>query len=395
MKIYKDSLRHVLTGTIAPTRGTPTVSSFGILDRHDCSVFHPVVTTKFQGIKNMTTELVWMMRGLSNNTWLLEHGCTIWDEFDVLELTEAEVQEKLAEIGIVADLSKVDSETLLKLADAVDVKVTTGDLGPVYGQMMARWPTTDGQEINQLDELIDNLRKNPFSRRHLVSMWNPEFLPNEKHSHRENIKRGKQVLPPCHVSFQVMIRNEPLFASLTGDSDHTDVSYAHELWREAVRQSLTDVPFDEWVTSVISTEEDYVAKILELKEYKKGTIKELDEETLRFMYNHRHVDLMFNMRSNDKPLGEPYNKANYATLLAMIAHLLGYERGELIHVTGNSHIYLNQLDGVTEILGREPKQLPTLTIEDRGQKYLSDFEISDFTLHNYESHPKIEFEMNV
>lgn len=399
MKIYQETLETALNGVIAPTRGTPTVSTFGVLDRIDCSKKHPVVTTKFQGIENMTTELVWMCRGLSDNAWLLDHGCKIWDKFDVVSLTETEVADKLEEIGISVDFSKVDRDTLAKLAEAVNVNVKSGDLGPVYGHMMAKWPTTNGEPINQLEELIDNLRSNPFSRRHVVSMWNPEFLPDEKLSHEENIRNGKQVLPPCHMTFQVMIRNEPLFHSLVNlDGQFTDVSVAHHLWRTSVRAELTTLVFDEWVTSVIETEQSYVDTVLQLQSLDLDTtidLSHIEEDTLRFTYNHRHVDLLFFMRSNDKPVGEPYNKANYATLLAMIAHLLDYERGDLVQVTGNSHIYLDQLDGVTEILSREPKELPTLTIKDRGQRYLADFEISDFELHDYESHPKIEFKLNV
>jgi len=395
MKQYIESTTHVLnSGIISPTRGTPTVAVHGIMTRYDCSKFHPITTIKHQGMKDMTTEMEWMMKGLTSNLWLLERDCKIWNKWDVLPLTEVDIADKLAEVGVSVDFSLVDQETLSKLTAALNISDKSGELGPVYGEMMANWPTSNGETINQLDELIDGIRENPFSRRHIVSMWNPEFLPNEKADHVENIKNGKQVLPPCHMSFQILIRNEPFFAGITKEP-MTDVEAAKAMWSAAVGNGHTDKIFHEWVSSVLASEKTYVEMVSAL--YESGFVFKtgVSTDNLIERYNRRYVDLLFTMRSNDKPLGEPYNVSNYGTLLAAVAHLTGFERGDLIHSTGNSHIYLDQLEGVDTMLSREPKEGTRLLIEDRGQRYLKDFAASDFTLEDYQSHGKVSFKVNV
>lgn len=400
MKQYIQSTVEVLNGTILPTRGTPSISKFGIMSVYDCSVNHPIVTVKKQGIKNMTTELVWNCKGLSNNKWLKENGCHIWDEFDVVKVDYIDALEYLEERGVSVDSSVLHEDDVLKIAVSLGMDETTGDLGPVYGDMLANWPTTKGESINQLRELIDNIRNNPFSRRHIVSMWNPEFLPNEKESHETNIKNGKQVLPPCHILFQVQVVSKPLFKSLFVTDHITDLKAASLIY-DTLQPELT---FSKWVTSVIKDEASYVefvSEVLNSDDIKKAALSIAYNDnaainTFKEIYNHRSIDLLFFMRSNDKPLGEPYNVSNYAELLASIAHCVDMKRGRLIHMTGNSHVYLDQLEGVSEMLKREPKEsTAVLTIKDRGQRYLDEFEIDDFDLENYESYPKIEFPMNV
>ncbi|MCL2091045.1 MAG: thymidylate synthase [Micrococcales bacterium] len=151
---YEDLLRLVTTtGTRKADRtGTGTRSVFGHQLRYDLSAGFPLVTTKRVHLKSVVYELLWFLRGDSSTGWLRDHGVTIWDEW----------------------------------ADA------TGELGPVYGVQWRSWPTPDGGSIDQITGLVEGLRADPDSRRHLVSAWNVAALDD-------------MALAPCHAFFQVYV----------------------------------------------------------------------------------------------------------------------------------------------------------------------------------------------
>jgi thymidylate synthase len=163
MKQYLSLLEHVLThGTKKSDRtGTGTLSVFGPQLRFDLTQGFPLVTTKKLHTKSIIHELLWMIRGDTNVRSLQAHGVTIWDEW----------------------------------ADA------EGNLGPVYGRQWRSWPTPGGGHIDQLQGVIESLRKNPDSRRHLVSAWNVADLPSMK-------------LPPCHILFQFYVADGKLSCQL-------------------------------------------------------------------------------------------------------------------------------------------------------------------------------------
>ncbi|MEU4556817.1 thymidylate synthase [Actinoplanes sp. NPDC023936] len=159
---YEDLLRRVLqTGTPKTDRtGTGTRSLFGERLRYDLSQGFPLITTKRVHFKSIAVELLWFLRGDTNVAWLHEQGVTIWDEW--------------------AD-------------DA-------GELGPVYGHQWRSWPTPSG-EVDQISEILDTLRKNPDSRRMIVSAWNVGDLP-------------KMALAPCHAMFQFYVADGKLSCQL-------------------------------------------------------------------------------------------------------------------------------------------------------------------------------------
>ncbi|WP_329374563.1 thymidylate synthase [Streptomyces sp. NBC_01483] len=160
---YEDLLRLVLTsGTAKADRtGTGTRSVFGHQLRYDLSQGFPLVTTKKVHLRSIVYELLWFLRGDSNVGWLHEHGVTIWDEW----------------------------------ADA------NGELGPVYGAQWRSWPTPDGRHIDQISEVLDTLRRDPDSRRMIVSAWNVAELP-------------KMALAPCHAFFQFYVADGKLSCQL-------------------------------------------------------------------------------------------------------------------------------------------------------------------------------------
>ena len=164
MKQYHDLVRHVLENGCqkGDRTGTGTKSVFGYQMRFDLNEGFPMVTTKKLHLKSIVYELLWFLKGDTNIGYLQENGVKIWDEW----------------------------------ADE------NGDLGPVYGHQWRNW---NSEEIDQIAELIDTLKKNPNSRRMLVSAWNPSVLPDTSKSFAENVANGKAALPPCHAFFQFYV----------------------------------------------------------------------------------------------------------------------------------------------------------------------------------------------
>jgi len=176
MKQYHDLLQDILkNGTRKGDRtGTGTTSVFGRQFRHNLADGFPLLTTKKLHFKSIANELIWFLSGDTNTKWLKEHGVSIWDEW----ATE------------------------------------TGDLGPVYGKQWTAWPTKDGGSINQIDYVIDTLKKNPNSRRILFHGWNVEYLPDESISPQANARIGKMALPPCHLLYQFYVADNKLSVQL-------------------------------------------------------------------------------------------------------------------------------------------------------------------------------------
>ena len=173
MKQYLDLVRHVLeNGEVKGDRtGTGTKSVFGYQMRFDLSKGFPMVTTKKLHLKSIIYELLWFLKGGTNIDYLKENGVNIWNAW--------------------ADKN--------------------GDLGPVYGFQWRNW-NNDG--IDQIKILVKDLVKNPNSRRHLISAWNPSVLPDTSKSFESNIANGKAALPPCHAFFQFYVSNEKLSCQL-------------------------------------------------------------------------------------------------------------------------------------------------------------------------------------
>ncbi len=173
MKQYHDLLRHVLaSGNQKGDRtGTGTISVFGHQMRFDLSEGFPMVTTKKLHLKSIVHELLWFLKGDTNVTYLQENGVRIWNEW----------------------------------AD------DNGNLGPVYGYQWRNW---NGEEIDQIKEVVTSLKNNPNSRRMLVSAWNPSVLPDTTVSFAENVANGKAALPPCHAFFQFYVANGKLSCQL-------------------------------------------------------------------------------------------------------------------------------------------------------------------------------------
>lgn len=167
MKQYLDLMRHVRdTGVRKEDRtGTGTLSVFGYQMRFNLADGFPLVTTKKCHMRSIIHELLWFLRGETNVRYLQENGVRIWNEW----ATES------------------------------------GELGPVYGAQWRSWPTADGRVIDQISDVIDQIKRKPHSRRLIVSAWNPAVLPDESVSPQDNAEAGKMALPPCHTMFQFYV----------------------------------------------------------------------------------------------------------------------------------------------------------------------------------------------
>ena len=163
MKVYRDLLRHIQAhGTVKNDRtGTGTISTFGYQMRFDLSEGFPVLTTKRLHLRSIIHELLWFLRGDTNIAYLRENGVTIWDEW----------------------------------ADA------DGNLGPVYGSQWRSWPAPDGRHIDQIAQVVDQIERNPDSRRLIVSAWNVAEI-------------DRMALPPCHALFQFYVADGRLSCQL-------------------------------------------------------------------------------------------------------------------------------------------------------------------------------------
>ena len=301
--------------------GTGTLSVFGRQIRHKMSEGFPLLTTKKMAYKSVFTELVWFIMGGTNIKWLLENGNTIWvgdayknylkyHALDADYYTKEEFIEKI----------KTDDEFAKKW----------GELGLVYGKQWRDW----SGEIDQIENLINELKNNPDSRRMMVSAWNVGDL-------------NQMVLPPCHYGFQVWTRELSI----------------HE------RANIYFKKHPDW--TMMSTH--------------------------KFFDGHhipkRAISLMWNQRSVDTFLGLPFNIASYGALLVMLADELGMVPDELIGNLGDTHLYLNHIEQAKEQISREPFPLPTLTVKDGMYcRHVDNFylDVDNFYLENYQSHPAIK-----
>ncbi len=173
MKQYLDLAQRVLDEGIdrEDRTGVGTRGLFGAQLRFDLSKGFPLMTTKKLNYKAIIIELLWFLKGDTNIKYLKENGCNIWNAW----------------------------------ADE------NGNLGPVYGK---QWRDFNGEGLDQIEELIKNIKKNPYSRRHLVSAWNPLVLPDTSKSFAENVKNNKAALPPCHAFFQFYVADGKLSCQL-------------------------------------------------------------------------------------------------------------------------------------------------------------------------------------
>jgi len=357
-KQYTDLLKSILDyGVEKKDRtGTGTKSIFGYTIRHKMSDGFPLLTTKKMAWKTMVTELLWFLRGDTNIKYLVDNGCHIWDG-DAYQayIKRYNKGEYVGKTKLLENSKKnrtlTEPFTIEEFIDKIktdnEFAKRWGELGPIYGKQWRSWTkkkmylSTDGSYENIYDEadqtvidqisiLINDLKTNPDSRRLMVNAWNVGEL-------------DQMVLPPCHYGFQVYTRE-------LSEEERHQASFSKTGNTSPINSGF----YDQWGIPT------------------------------------RAISLMWNQRSCDVPLGIPMNIASYGLLLMMIADEVNMIPEELIGNLGDCHIYLNQMDGVKEQIGREPFELPTVHVRD-GIHCSS---VNDVILENYQSHPKIYFPLS-
>ena len=356
--------------------GTGTLSVFGRQIRHKMSEGFPLLTTKKMAWNVMVAELLWFLRGDTNIKFLLDYDCHIWDgdafknyTKEVDEIidgyrsgdimgTQPHIESMFSDSDKLIPLTK--DEFIKKIKTDEEFAKTWGDLGPIYGKQWRNWnefsePGWDSFKIDQIQNLINELKTNPDSRRLMVSAWNVGQL-------------DEMVLPPCHYGFQVYTREL-------------------QVWERLVLVSKTYKdfsPFDFEISTEISHSE--IDKLYPVPS--------------------RAISLMWNQRSVDTFLGLPFNIASYGLLLEIIAKEVNMVPDELIGNLGDVHLYKNHIEQAKEQMYRRPYDLPKVQITERNwyqhelvkehlgektfdQKIMS-YRPDCFELIGYQSHEKIK-----
>jgi len=356
-KEYQMLLEYILGNGVEKQdrTGTGTISVFGRQIRHKMNQGFPLLTTKKMYWKGIVTELLWFLRGDTNIKYLVDNDCHIWDG-DTYKRYKIWADD-LSKTHKYLPYTKEQFINKIKTDDEFAKK--WGDLGPVYGKQWRLWvhhfpktyPEVSQDEkyigvksIDQIQNLITELKENPDSRRLIVSAWNPAEL-------------DQMVLPPCHYGFQVYTR---------------ELSYDEKV-HEARKRFGFELE-DGTRTFDINT-----------------------KESIEFLNStQRAISLMWNQRSVDTFLGLPFNIASYGLLLEIIAKEVNMVPDELIGNLGDVHLYKNHIEQAKEQLTREPKRLPTLEIIEREEQNFSmdEMYIDNFQFPNYQSHSTIKAPLN-
>jgi len=352
-KKYQELLQDILDNGIKKSdrTGTGTLSVFGRQIRHKMSEGFPLLTTKKMYWKGIVTELLWFLRGDTNIKYLVDNDCHIWDGDAYKNYCN-----QIPEYSRQFTMSKEDYINKIKTDNEFAKK--WGELGPIYGKQWRRWGTGEtvtvghnGQHtllgekvVDQIANLINDLKTNPDSRRLMVNAWNVGEL-------------DQMTLPPCHYGFQVYTRELSL----------------EERWRFYYKKDL-----------------DINRKHGEWDSFEQSSQKNLDNLNVP----KRAISLMYNARSQDVPLGTPFNLASYGLLLEIIAKEVNMVPDELITNMGDCHIYLNQIDGVKEQLTRKPYELPKLVMVTNPELKFDEYVYDNFKLVNYQSHPTIKIPLS-
>ena len=355
--------------------GTGTISVFGRQIRHKMSDGFPLLTTKKMAWKTIVTELLWFLRGDTNIKFLVDNDTSIWNgDCYSNYCNKCEEDKWMKEVDLKMPFpnksyglySKEEFINKIKTDDEFAKK--WGELGPIYGKQWRSWnytgpkPFQDGYllgdyKIDQIENLINDLKTNPDSRRLMVNAWNVGEL-------------DQMVLPPCHYGFQVYTRELSL-------DERTKLHPTPEMFYNI---NGTVISIDDSIENGFNITDEY--KNWLHKQFDKGEIPK------------RAISLMVNMRSVDTFLGLPFNIASYGLLLEIIAKEVNMVPDELIGNLGDVHLYSNHVEQAKEQIGRTPFELPTVKIETeviwREGDCLPTYSPNDFILEGYQSHPAIK-----
>jgi len=327
--------------------GVGSISIFGHQMRFKMSDGFPLLTLRKIHTKSIIHEMLWFlgsfdskydMFGNCNIFYLLKNNCTFWTEWPYQSYQkQREYRPELPDFTIeqFAEKIKIDNDFAMKF----------GSIGKGYGH---QWLNCGGgvekftdkmgntslkiiQGVNQIDDVIDQLKNNPDSRRIIVDSWNPVDLP-------------EMLLPPCHMMFQF------------------------STYKMSPKEKLDDFRKNHNKPSILKSELD--------------------------KYPDRKLSLQMYIRSQDCYLGNPFNVAEYSLLLHMVAQVVHMVPDELIYTIGDAHLYNNSIEATKTIIQRDSYPLPILKIN-KNIESIYDFRYEDIVIENYQSHPNIKVDVAV
>jgi thymidylate synthase len=321
---YTDLLKTILEHGVdkKDRTGTGTKSIFGYTIRHNMKGGFPLLTTKKMPFKTIVTELLWFLRGDTNIKYLVDNNCHIWDG-DAYKRYINYIHDVVQGENQIYGNWYGKEEFINKIKTDDEFAGAWGDLGPIYGKQWRSWNgngsslTKDCEgnvslhlvkQIDQIQNLINDLKTNPDSRRLMVNAWNVGEI-------------DQMVLPPCHYGFQVYTRELKKL-------ERINIAIQRKLTHETAHLTK-DFDYQKWC----------------------------DEQNIPT----RAISLMWNQRSVDTFLGLPFNIASYGLLLEIIAKEVNMVPEELIGNLGDVHLYSNHIEQAKEQIGRE------LSLDERGE----------------------------
>ena len=360
-RVYFDLLQDVLkNGTEMPTRVDPAISTFNASLRFDMRQGFPIITTKKMAFTAIKTELCWFLKGCKNINYLVKRNVHIWDKDayayfvrlferfnayqDCGDMFDNKLDPEyfpLEHLSFERFMKLVVAQHKLVLLEVIngrtisDMEYTFGDVGPIYG---AQWLNFNGSGLNQIDALINTLRRDPTNRRMIISAWNPEAI-------------NDMALPPCH--------------------------YAMEFYTEPIPR--------EYRLAL------YTEKVGNFKPKNTPHHTELDRVGIPKYY----LSMRWIQRSCDMALGVPFDITSYAILLSIISSIVNMIPKELIGSLGNVHIYRQHVSAVKRMLARNPYLFSgkaKLKLPPQVNAY-QDLEPEMIKLEGYESYPAVKFEL--
>lgn len=402
MKQYLNILHTVMTkGRDRLDRtGTGTRGIFGHQERFNLAEGFPLVTTKKVFTRGIIEELLWFIRGSTDNRELEALNVKIWDGWalkeDHIERTEIDKATRITLLAQALKITVSDANRRVHSCDAVEpngseklfaeagvpthyevVRNERGELGPIYGKQWRSWEAPDGRKIDQLHEVIEQIKAKPYSRRHIVTAWNPADMPDESISPQENVKQGRMALSACHCLFQFHVEDLTLVERIAvyeerhGPNAHIQQLYAE--WEANLHTCFSGVEVKERTDAVNAQVE--------------AILDAVQTPT-------RRLNCQLYQRSADTFLGVPFNIASYALLTAMIAQVCDMVPGEFIWTGGDTHVYSNHFEQVLTQLEREPHPLPKLLLNP-AIRNINDFTIDDIKIVGYSSHDAIKGAVSV
>lgn len=351
---YQKLLETIITSGIKKSdrTGTGTMSIFGATIRHKMEDGFPLLTTKKMPLKTIAVELKWFLNGDTNIKYLVENNCNIWNG-DAYKKYVNHTSKNTSEYNAWMRDNGDGTLSMFTMQEFIE-KIKTdslfaemwGELGPIYGKQWRKWTVNDGTNgfdsdyVDQIENLIDDLKNNPDSRRLMVNAWNVAEIP-------------KMTLPPCHYGFQCYTR---------------ELSYEERRYL-AIKNNLASGG------KLFFRDEESIKEMSEFLD-----AKDIPKRALSLSWNQRSVDTL---------LGLPFNIASYGLLLMLLAKEVNMMPDELIGNLGDTHLYLNHIEQANEQMGRIPYDLPTLTI--KGSDFdIYNFPLESIELRDYVSHEKID-----